>query len=137
MASSVWGRKALWCNAIACVNRIVVNPLSWPQPRAWVSERLFRDHRRFRSDVSGEPPVRYVVSGWSGVRRKEPGMDRSGNEKQGENQGEGNRTAAREFNRAQEEFAKSGKAKEAARSAERALDTKEAKELKRAEELGR
>ncbi len=64
-------------------------------------------------------------------------MDRQSNEKQGENQGEGNRTAAREFNRAQEQFAKSGKVEEAARSAERALDTKEAKELKQAEEQGR
>ena len=64
-------------------------------------------------------------------------MDRQSNEKQGENQGEGNRTAAREFNRAQEQFAKSGKVEQAARSAERALDTKEAKELKQAEESGR
>ena len=64
-------------------------------------------------------------------------MDRPSNEKQDENQGEVNRTAAREFNRAQEQFAKSGKVEQAARSAERALDTKEAKELKQAEELGR
>lgn len=64
-------------------------------------------------------------------------MDRPSNEKQDENQGEGSRTAAREFNRAQEQFAKSGKVEQAARSAERALDTKEAKELKQAEELGR
>jgi len=54
-----------------------------------------------------------------------------------DNQGEGNRTAAREFNKAQQDFAKSGKVEQAARSAERALDTKEAKEMKQAEELGR
>ena len=64
-------------------------------------------------------------------------MDRQSSEKRGENQGEGNRTAAREYNRAQEEFARSGKVEQAARSAERALDTKEAKELKKAEEVGR
>lgn len=63
-------------------------------------------------------------------------MDRQSDDKQ-RNQGEGNRTAAREFNRAQEQFAKSGKVERAARSAERALDTKEAKELKQADELGR
>jgi hypothetical protein len=54
-----------------------------------------------------------------------------------DNQGEGNRTAAREYNKAQQEFAKSGKVEQAARSAERALETEEAKELKRAEEIGR
>lgn len=54
-----------------------------------------------------------------------------------DNQGEGNRTAAREYNKAQQEFAKSGKVEQAARSAERALDTDESKELKRAEEIGR
>jgi hypothetical protein len=64
---------------------------------------------------------------------KEPDMDRN----KEDNQGEGNRTAAREYNKAQQEFAKSGKVEQAARSAERALDTKEAKELKQAEELGR
>lgn len=54
-----------------------------------------------------------------------------------DNQGEGNRTAAREYNKAQQEFAKSGKVDEAARSAERALDGEEAKKLKQAEEIGR
>ncbi len=54
-----------------------------------------------------------------------------------DNQGEGNRTAAREYNKAQQDFAKSGKVEQAARSAERALDTEEAKELKQAEEIGR
>jgi hypothetical protein len=60
-------------------------------------------------------------------------MDRQSDD----NQGEGNRTAAREFNKAQQEFAKSGNVEQAARSAERALDGKKAKELKQAEEIGR
>jgi hypothetical protein len=102
--------------------------------QAWLPERLFRSSRRFRSDVSAEPLVCCGVLGWPKTAR-EP--DRQSSETQGENQGEGNRTAAREYDRAQEEFAKSGKVEQAARSAERALDTKEAKELKKAEELGR
>ena len=53
------------------------------------------------------------------------------------NQGEGNRTAAREYNEAQQRFVKSGKVEERARDAERALDTKERRELEEAELVGK
>ncbi len=54
-----------------------------------------------------------------------------------ENEGEGNKTAAREYNREQKQFAESGKVEPAARDAARALDTDEAKELKQAERIGK
>lgn len=53
------------------------------------------------------------------------------------NEGEGNRTAAKEYNKAQTAFAKSGKVQPAAERAKKAMDSKEASELKRAEEAGR
>ena len=52
------------------------------------------------------------------------------------NEGEGNRTAAREYNDAQRDFVKSGKVKDTARQAERALD-REKRELDEAEAIGR
>lgn len=53
------------------------------------------------------------------------------------NEGEGNRTAARVYNEAQEDFAKSGKAEPAARDAANALSGPEAEELRRAEEAAK
>ncbi|CAJ0889979.1 hypothetical protein AMST5_04007 [freshwater sediment metagenome] len=53
------------------------------------------------------------------------------------NEGEGNRTAAKQYNDAQRKFVESGKVEPAAKDAEHALDTDEAEELKRAEEKGR
>ncbi len=53
-----------------------------------------------------------------------------------DNQGEGNREAARHYNDAQEKFARSGKVEEAARDAKNALDGPEAKDLKDAEREG-
>jgi hypothetical protein len=55
---------------------------------------------------------------------------------QSRNEGEGNRTAAREYNDAQRDFVKSGKVKDTARQAERALD-REKRELDEAEAIGR
>ncbi|MBV9824543.1 MAG: hypothetical protein JO001_02510 [Alphaproteobacteria bacterium] len=52
------------------------------------------------------------------------------------NEGEGNKTAARQYNEAQHEFADSGKVDEKAREAEQALD-KEQRELQRAEAVGK
>lgn len=52
------------------------------------------------------------------------------------NEGEGNRTAARQYNQSQQSFVKSGKVDEKARAAERALDA-EKRELERAEAVGR
>jgi hypothetical protein len=53
------------------------------------------------------------------------------------NQGEGNKTAAREYNREATEHAKSGKSDDAAREAEDALGGDEARRLREAEEEGK
>ena len=52
------------------------------------------------------------------------------------NEGEGNKTAAREYNREQKEFAESGKVKPAAEEAKRAVEGGERQELERAEREG-
>lgn len=53
------------------------------------------------------------------------------------NEGEGNKTAAREYNQATTAFANSGKVKPAADEAKRSLDGAEGKDLKKAEEIGK
>ena len=53
------------------------------------------------------------------------------------NEGEGNRTAAREYNKAQSDFARSGRVKKAAEDAAVAVDGPEGEELRRAEEKGK
>jgi hypothetical protein len=53
------------------------------------------------------------------------------------NEGEGNHTAAREYNKAQQDFAKSGKVDQAAKDAARAVDGPEAADLKKAEAIGK
>jgi len=53
------------------------------------------------------------------------------------NEGEGNRTAAREFNREQQAFAQKGPVEQKAREAESALGGAERKSLKKAERAGR
>lgn len=52
------------------------------------------------------------------------------------NEGEGNKTAARQYNEAQRRFAESGKVEEKAREAEKSLDT-EKPELEQAESIGK
>ncbi len=52
------------------------------------------------------------------------------------NEGEGNKTAARQYNEAQHRFAESGPVEEKAREAEQALDS-EKRELERAEAVGK
>jgi hypothetical protein len=52
------------------------------------------------------------------------------------NEGEGNKTAAREYNREQKKFAESGKVKPAAEQAKRAVEGNERQELERAERKG-
>ena len=54
-----------------------------------------------------------------------------------QNQGEGNRTAARQYNEAQRRFVESGKVNDKAHEAERALDTPEKTVLERAEAVGK
>jgi hypothetical protein len=53
------------------------------------------------------------------------------------NQGEGNKTAAREYNRAQHDFVASGRVEENAQEAARAMNSPERVELERAEALGK
>jgi hypothetical protein len=52
------------------------------------------------------------------------------------NEGEGNKTAAREFNRDQTKFAQSEKVRPAAEKAKRAVEGAERDELERAEKAG-
>jgi hypothetical protein len=54
-----------------------------------------------------------------------------------DNEGEGNRTAAREYNEATRQFVRSGRVEAAAKDAERALDSPERKDLEAAERQGR
>jgi hypothetical protein len=56
---------------------------------------------------------------------------------QPENEGEGNRTAAKQYNDATRKFVESGKVDKAAKDAEQAIEGDEAEELKRAEDEGR
>jgi hypothetical protein len=58
------------------------------------------------------------------------------NEPKQRNEGEGNKTAAREFNREQTEFAQSGKVRPAAEKAKRAVEGAERDELEHAEKTG-
>jgi len=53
------------------------------------------------------------------------------------NEGEGNKTAAREYNEAQRRFAQSDKVEEKAREAEKALDGPEKEDLRQAEAVGK
>jgi hypothetical protein len=53
------------------------------------------------------------------------------------NEGEGNRTAARQYNETQRRFVKSGKVEEKAKEAERAVEGKEGDALREAELIGK
>jgi hypothetical protein len=53
------------------------------------------------------------------------------------NEGEGNRTAARQYNEAQRRFVKSGKVEEKAKAAERAVEGKEGAALRESELVGK
>ena len=52
------------------------------------------------------------------------------------NEGEGNKTAARHYNEATTEFAKSGKVEEKAREARKAVDGQDGEKLRKAERDG-
>ena len=53
------------------------------------------------------------------------------------NEGEGNRTAARQYNKATTKFTNSGKVEPAAQRAKKAVDSAEGADLRRAEKIGR
>jgi hypothetical protein len=63
-------------------------------------------------------------------------MDDKANKPAQRNEGEGNKTAARQYNEAQHRFAESGQVKDKAREAEEALD-RDQRELERAEAVGK
>jgi hypothetical protein len=66
-------------------------------------------------------------------------MDRKAKPKvtSGRNEGEGNKTAARQYNEAQRRFVQSGKVEEKAREAEKSMQGAEKRELERAEAIGK
>ena len=68
----------------------------------------------------------------------EQSKSQSSGQRSGEqrNEGEGNKTAARQYNEAQHRFAESGQVEKKAREAEKALD-KEGPELQKAEMVGK
>lgn len=53
------------------------------------------------------------------------------------NEGEGNKTAGRQFNEAQRRFVQSGQVEDTAREAEKALEGPEKTELQKAEAIGK
>jgi hypothetical protein len=55
----------------------------------------------------------------------------------GKNEGEGSRTAAKQYNDATEKFVKSGQVDPAAQAAKKSLDSNEADELAKAEQEGK
>lgn len=54
-----------------------------------------------------------------------------------DNQGEGNRTAAKEYNQKSHAFVDAGKVEKSARDAADAVDSAEGEDLRKAEEMGR
>lgn len=53
------------------------------------------------------------------------------------NEGEGNRTAAREYNEATKRFAQSGRVEESGKTAKKAVEGRERSELEQAEKAGK
>jgi hypothetical protein len=62
--------------------------------------------------------------------------ENKGQDSEHQNEGEGSRTAARRYNKDQQEFIQSGKVDQAAQEAKEAIDSEEADELEEAEEEG-
>jgi len=83
-------------------------------------------------EKEGRPTGR-ALDHWLEAERRE----RTAAPTQSANEGEGNRTAAREFNREQQAFAQSGPVEQKAREAKTALAGPEGKSLKKAERAGR
>ena len=53
------------------------------------------------------------------------------------NEGEGNKSAARRYNQASQQFARSGRVRKQAAAARKAIDGPENKDLRKAEAIGR
>jgi hypothetical protein len=75
----------------------------------------------------------------NGGRKPEPGIAQKQQSQGGEsrNEGEGNRTAAKQYNKETTQFAQSGAVDRRAKEAEQALDGAEGDALRRAEDEGR
>lgn len=71
------------------------------------------------------------------MAEKPEGASRPSGGARQKNEGEGNKTAARRYNKDQHEFAKSGRVDKAADEAAKAVSGSEHDELERAEEKGR
>jgi hypothetical protein len=72
------------------------------------------------------------------TQQQNQSSDRGNQGKPGfENEGEGNKTAARNYNKATEEYVQSGKSEHAAQVAKEALDSEEGDALREAEEATR
>jgi hypothetical protein len=74
--------------------------------------------------------------GQMGERHEQSSQRQQGQQGQ-KNEGEGNKTAARRYNKDQQDFVKSGQVDDAAERAKRALEGNEGGELERAEDEGR
>jgi len=86
------------------------------------SKSLAKDDRQLSLDVTGV------------VYEKSASPDRDSAQK---NEGEGNRTAAREYNEAAHRFAQSGRVQESSERAKTAVEGEEKAELERAEKIGK
>lgn len=99
-------------------------PLSSQTPAESSPDRRESDHVEAPGHVDRELPTKV-------------GGERKRDEKGECNEGEGNRTADREYRKGTEEFAKSGRVQEQAQKAADALDGAEGDELRQAEAAGR
>jgi hypothetical protein len=87
-------------------------------------------------EQEGRPDGR-AIEHWIEAERQIGRPDGTDSASPDANEGEGNRTAARVYNRQTEAFARSGQVGPQARAAADALDGPEAAALRRAEEVGR
>lgn len=71
------------------------------------------------------------------MSKRQGGQNMTDSEHLNRNEGEGSRSAAREFNKDEKEFVNDGKVDEAAKKARHAVEGREATELRKAEETGR
>ncbi len=141
-----WPEKTVLQQGDRAINRNVVNCLAARSPGILVSivrfihrrrrDRKFHVQRLIRSDVS--EPAYGVCNLAAGpalrLLRLENRPMAADTQK---NEGEGNRSAAREYNKTQQDFASSGKVGPAAADAARAVDGPEGADLRKAVELGK
>ena len=101
------------------------SPRPAPTPDEPPSDRRESDHVETPGHVERELPAKIGSERKKDEKREWP------------NEGEGNKTADREYRKGTEEFAKSGRVQEQAQKAADAFDDAEGDELRQAEEAGR